>query len=288
MIPKPLDQITVADLESLETTPVPESKTIEYKRQAPDNVKLLAAITSLANTQGGDLLIGVDAKDGIPVDHRGIACDNVDGEILKYTNLIRTSIEPRLPDIDIHPLQVNEGRYVFIIRLRRSWMAPHRVKINDKFYGRTSAGKYPLDVDELRSAFVLSESTAERISDFRADRLMQIASRDTLIGVHDGPLMVVHAIPFAAFATGRTIDPYAELGKVGDLPFPPGRTPRETPLTHVNLDGFALVGSHPNGGRTHGYAQLFRSGAIEGVTTLGGDSAKHCLHAKTFPGTAVK
>jgi hypothetical protein len=44
----------------------------------------------------------------------------------------------------------------------RSWIAPHRVKANDKFYGRNSKGKYPLDVSELRTAFMLSEQLTEK------------------------------------------------------------------------------------------------------------------------------
>jgi hypothetical protein len=54
------------------------------------------------------------------------------------------------------------------VRAHRSWLAPHRVVTNDKLYGRNSAGKYPLDVSESRTAFVLADSVPDLIRNFRA------------------------------------------------------------------------------------------------------------------------
>jgi predicted HTH transcriptional regulator len=77
MILKPIHDIRLADLDALVGV-VAEGKTIEYKREMPggtsaEKVKFLAAVSSLANTAGGDLLIGVPAKDGIPIAISGIA-----------------------------------------------------------------------------------------------------------------------------------------------------------------------------------------------------------------------
>ena len=71
MIRKPIDQIGTADLQALVADAVAESKTIEYKQEMPggtreEKIKFLAAVSSFANTAGGDLLIGVPAQDGIP------------------------------------------------------------------------------------------------------------------------------------------------------------------------------------------------------------------------------
>ena len=61
MIPKPLDAIEHADLRALIDNGVRESKSIEYKRELLGNansekVPFLAAVSSFANTGGGDLL----------------------------------------------------------------------------------------------------------------------------------------------------------------------------------------------------------------------------------------
>ena len=69
MIPKPINKIGLEDLRALIDGEVAESKTLEYKREMPgrgDPILLLAAVSSFANTSGGDLLIGVEAAEGIP------------------------------------------------------------------------------------------------------------------------------------------------------------------------------------------------------------------------------
>ena len=290
MIPKPAHDIRIADLESL-VGRVPEGKTIEYKRQMPagtreERIKFLATISSLANTAGGDLLIGVEAKDGIPTGIPGVAVASLDDEKLRLENILIDGIEPRIPRVEIAPIACTSGRHALVIRVHRSWLAPHRVKLNDKFYGRNSAGKYPLDVTELQSAFVLSESTGEKIRNFRNERLMKIAAKETSVLLHNRPTIVIHVVPFSTFAGVQSIDPVAAVANGHVIPIPPGRfgEPNQ-PL--VNLDGFATV-AQSSEGRTHAYTLLFRSGALEAVTTVGQDDKGRCyIAAPTFENNVV-
>jgi hypothetical protein len=291
VIPKPINQIGSADLDALVGV-VAEGKTIEYKREMPggtreEKIKFLAAVSSLANTAGGDLLVGVPARNGLPTAISGITVPNVDDEKLRLENLLADCIEPRVPRVEIVPVICSTGLPVLVIRVHRSWLAPHRVKLNDKFYGRNSAGKYPLDVSELRSAFVLSETATERIRNFRNERLIKITAREIAIALHDGPVMVIHAIPFSTFTGTQTIDPVAAVRNGHVIPLPPGRHPGDAAQPLVNLDGFAMI-ARPSDGKTHAYAQLFRSGALEGVTTLGaGDKGTHYLTGTQFENTAI-
>lgn len=67
MITKSLITLNEADLRRLIDEKVPESKQVEYKRKLPDGsdkgtVSFLRAVTAFANTQGGDLLYGIEAK----------------------------------------------------------------------------------------------------------------------------------------------------------------------------------------------------------------------------------
>jgi hypothetical protein len=273
MISKPTNQITLADLTALIAN-IPEGKTIEYKREMPtrqrdEQIKFLAAVSSLANTAGGDLLIGVDAQDGLPQSLTGVAFNNLDAEKLRLEQLLATCTEPRLPRVDIQPIDCGNGRHILIIRAHQSWIAPHRVTLNDKFYGRNSAGKFPLDVGELRNAFVLSSSTAERIRNFRTDRLIKVAAGQTPLPLHPGAAMIIHVVPFSTFAHGRTIDIVQAVANGHVMPLPPGRIGQDSNYM-PNLDGFATFPSRP-GEPTHAYAQLFRSGAVEGVTLLSKD-----------------
>ena len=71
MIDKPLSQITFADIERVVAEKWPEGKTLDYKRDPygnkdDDKKELLKDVSSFANTQGGDILIGVDEDKGVP------------------------------------------------------------------------------------------------------------------------------------------------------------------------------------------------------------------------------
>jgi hypothetical protein len=267
MISKTVHEIDLGILQALIDEPVPEGKTIEYKREMPgkggDAVPFLAAVSSFANTAGGDLLIGVEAKDGLPKGLPGMEVGDLDQELLRLEQLMATCLEPRLRGVGIQPVKVAEGRYVLVVRAPRSWVAPHRVGKNDKFYGRNSAGKYPLDVGELRTAFTLSETVAERIRNLRVDRIARIFGRETPVPLDDGGCMVLHVLPLAAFTDRRGLDLsyYYNREKIIGLMYAWSYSVR------INLDGVVTFnGGHDERSRT--YTQLFRSGAVEAVEVL--------------------
>lgn len=159
--------------------------------------------------------------------------------------------------------------------------------VNNRFYGRNSAGKYPLDVGELRTAFTLSESTAERIRNFRNDRLIKISGGETPLQLHPGAAMVIHVVPLSTFASGRTIDIVQAVANGHVMALPPGRMYQGNNYA-ANLDGFITFTNQANE-PAHAYAQLFRSGAIEGVELLGTDDKNKTpyLAGPVFEKTAV-
>ena len=78
MIPFPLERITEQTLEELRANPVREKNTIDYKSATYGNnrqqhIEFLADVSSFANTNGGDLVIGVQELDGMPTAIPGIA-----------------------------------------------------------------------------------------------------------------------------------------------------------------------------------------------------------------------
>ena len=72
----------------------------------------------------------------------GFELPDVDKEKLRLGDLIRSGTEPRLSRFDFAWLPKESTRGVLIIRVPRSWAAPHRVTLqsHDKFYVRNSAG----------------------------------------------------------------------------------------------------------------------------------------------------
>jgi hypothetical protein len=276
MIPKPINDISLSDLQALIGN-VREGKTIEYKsdmpgRAATETGPFLAGVSSLANTSGGDFVLGIKEDAGLATAIPAIEFINLDAEKLRLEQLLANGLEPRLPRVDIHPVHCGNGRHVLVIRTAKSWLAPHRVKLNDKFYGRNSAGKYPLDVSELRTAFILSETLAERTRAFHAERTIRIADRDLpLLLTPDVPVLVLHLVPYSAFDLGRSLS----LADVENhsANFPP--LGRDWPQHQgINFDGFLglanrdLTGRDGSAAEQAAYILVFRSGIIEGVAKL--------------------
>ncbi len=270
MINKDIEQITKDDLQALVDSEVTERKTIEYKQALPrDSAKekkeFLADVSSFANASGGDLIYGIieDKNTGKPKSLDGLDIENTDQEILRLDNIIRTGIQPRLPSVTISPpIDLGNSKIALIIRVLRSWISPHRVIYDghDKFYSRSSNGKYPLDVGELRVAFNLSETITERIRNFRRDRISNIYANETPVPFYENAKIVLHLIPIISFNPAQSYD----ISTIASHPasIPPIRSGAWN--NRYNLDGF-LTHSEDQEGKSRSYVQLFRNGIIEAV-----------------------
>lgn len=179
----------------------------------------------------------------------------------------RSGIEPRIPGVSMRALSLKNLGVVIVIHIPRSWVSPHRISFQEwsRFYSRNSAGKYPLDVSELRAAFAMSETKAERIRNFHIERLSRIAAGETPVALTGNAKLCFHIIPFGAF------DPVAKF----DLTVLLARSRVSADLrplnsrgwsTRHNFDGF-LVYSQIETGLSYSYLQVFRSGIIEAVNT---------------------
>ena len=261
-------EVDVKTLQALINNQVREGKTIEYKREIASSadsntVPFVATVSSFANTSGGDVLIGVEARNGVPTHVPGVEVDNVDQETLRLEQILQNGVEPRLPHLEIHNVSVGDGRYVWVVRVLASWIAPHRVRRNSKFYARNSAGRYELDVGELRTAFTMSETIATRIRDFRSDRIAKIYGGETPVPLNPGGCMVAHLLPLAAFLTNTAIDIVADEKPTNRLR-PMGASGWNN---RINLDGLiTFTGAH--GQESRAYVQMFRTGVVESVSVL--------------------
>ena len=269
MIGKNVNEITEQDLQDLVDNSVPESKTIEYKQALSGNSydekrEFLADVSSFANASGGDLIYGIMANEitGEPESLDGLTVQNADQEIARLHNIIRDAIRPRISSIEIEPIDLSGSNIALIIRIPRSWNMPHRVTLkgHDKFYGRNSNGKYPLDVGELRTMFNLSETLAEKIRSFRAERISTIVANEGPILLVDNPKIALHLIPMGSFTPGQKYDVDIAAKPVKKME-PIGCDVRNY---RYNLDGFLTYSPVGEEG-SDGYAQLYRNGIIEAV-----------------------
>src|SRR5688500_3252299 len=156
---KPTNEINEEDLVSLIYTQKREGKDIDYKLKLisnsdGDKKEFLYDVSSFANAAGGHLIIGMREQDGLPIELVGQKFEDIDAEIRRLDNIIRDGIEPRV-SVQIHPIRMISGNIVLLIRIPHSWAMPHMVSYQGatKFYSRNSAGKYPLDISEIRALF---------------------------------------------------------------------------------------------------------------------------------------
>ena len=215
MIAKNIEQIEQEDLQSLIDNLVLERKTMDYKQLLPERTdsskkEFLADVSSFANASGGDLIFGIiqDSETGFPKELAGLDIKNVDQEILRLDSLIRDGVNPRIPSVKIWPITLSNSKTVLIVRVHKSWISPHRVTFrgHDKFYSRSSNGKYPMDVTELRVAFELTGKNIERIRRFRENRISNIFANEMPMPFYDSAKVVLHLIPIIAFDPAQRYD----------------------------------------------------------------------------------
>jgi hypothetical protein len=267
MIPKPTNRIEYADLAALIGN-VREGKTIEYKQELParsgdEKIKFLKVVSSFANTSGGDLIVGMMADNGLAKELRGLPLSDSDDYKLRLEQLLATCIEPRLPRYEFHVVPCSAESYMLVLRVHRSWLSPHRVTNDNKFYGRNSGGCYALDVRELRTAFLLSETIAERIRAFSIERTAKIAAGDAPVTLLAGGSLVLHIVPFSAFDVGSSFP-------LDEVAADPNKFPtfgdRIAPRSQITFDGLLTTSNldaPPKPQRA--YVQIFRTGIVESV-----------------------
>lgn len=269
MINKPLSQIGKPELESLVDNAVKESRTIEYKQTLPgpkegDKKEFLADVSSFANASGGDLLFGIAATDGVATSIVGLDQYNDDKARLALESMIRDGLDPRIPGIQLHTVDGFVHGPVLLMRIPRSWIAPHMVSFqgNSRFYTRSSNGKYQMDVVELRNAFEGSGQLPKRIAAWRADRVGRLIANEGPFRLgHIGKgLLVLHLIPVSNFEQG-TFDIGALQEQARSF------TPMDAHecSSRINLEGVLNYMAVANEGALEAtsYTQIFRNGSIE-------------------------
>jgi hypothetical protein len=271
---KPIDQITAADLVRLISNGVAEDRTLEYKEALPrgsdqDKREFLADVSSFANAVGGDLVYGVrERRDagkatGTPEEVVGVDVASIDQEVLRLENILRDGIAPRIPGIRFRPIVGFSRGAAVVVRVPRSWAAPHMVafQASGKFFTRHSGGKHQLDVLELRDAFLNSSSASERAEEFRTARLGRLVGGGAPVQLSSEKLLCLHAVPHGALFGAVAVDIQKAAGRNVDLqPIAASAWGRR-----FNIDGVISVASTGSEGNSTGYVQVFRNGAVEVV-----------------------
>jgi hypothetical protein len=284
MLHIPIERITENDLQLLVAEGRREDAQLEFKLTLPAGTdegkkEFLKDAASMANSQGGDIIYGIREDRTNPDDEGkaaelvGITGVSADATKLWMFELLNSSVEERLTGVVIHDIQLSSDRFALVIRVPKSWNSPHVVRHRNhwRFYARNSAGVYAMNVTDLRTAFLLSDSLGQRLEAFREERLNEILNNNLDVGVNKDwadnkpstatskrqSLLTVHLQPFDSVRPGFVVDVVRErLGEAGVLQL--CGDPYGNPQIRLNFDG--LYASH-----NRSYIQVYRSSATEEV-----------------------
>lgn len=280
---KPIEEIKKEDLMRLIENKVAENLYIEYKSELnigtdSEKKEFLTDISSFANSQGGYIIYGILEQQGYPSELVGIKIDNIDEIKLKLENIIRDGIKARIQGIKIQEVKIDDEKWCIIIYIPKSYFSPHMIsyqlKGSERFFSRNSSGKYPLDIQEIRNAFISNESLKEKINNFYMDRVIKIKNNDLVLPLFGIRKIVLHLIPFSSFNYFSKYNlELIELNmndknkiSISNLILRPIKDSLSLKY-RFNIDGLLIYNYCP-GFKFNLYTQIYRNGIIETVNTF--------------------
>jgi hypothetical protein len=147
---KPVADLTYGDVEEF-CKRFREGMRVEYKSTFDPNVKrkIPRVVSSLANSYGGILIIGVNAIDGAPLEpFDGIESDDREPR-LTVENICRDGIFPEVPVFqNLVPSRVS-GKAFLVVQVNESPKAPHAIENSTQVYVRTGDSANPTSLADM-------------------------------------------------------------------------------------------------------------------------------------------
>lgn len=266
MIPKTLADIAADDLNKLVLDGEPEGRRLEFKRELPgdsesDKNEFCADVSAFANAGGGDLIFGITENNGIAAAAEGMLRPDPDADILRLEGILNTRLDPRISGVRIRAIPGLPKGHAILIRIPKSWDAPHMVKTNSRFFVRNNASKYPMDVRQIRDAFEGSAAVTQKIERFVHARLGRIVADETPVHLNIPSRFILHFLPLASFEPGFVINLEQVKSKADRL------RGGDQLYDRFNFDGRLHYGPERDARSCTGYTQIFRNGSIESLDT---------------------
>jgi hypothetical protein len=145
---------TIKDLRSIVSNKIPEGVALEYKSsdiilRGKSNV-ICTTVSAFANSVGGQLIIGIESKDGEPIR----LDDGVPGPPRRdwVFQIINAKTFPAVESVDILEIKEGDGCY-YVITVPPSPQAPHQ-SADNRYYKRHGSHSLPMEhyeVEDVRS-----------------------------------------------------------------------------------------------------------------------------------------
>lgn len=265
-LPTNLEETTLIHIEALKEAGVQEGTALDYKEviefKGDARKGLITDVTALANTVGGEIVIGVTeardekgAKQGVIDQICGIEYSGgFDALQLAIRSTLQDNVIPQLPSIQMGQVKLENGRFVLVIRVPRSYVGPHTYKNWCIFYVRSGSQNSQMDVIQTRNLFLENASVPERVRAIIERRLEGI-DRAQPIQLFQPTRWVLHIIPIQALDPTFNLNIeslsqkyLAPIGSGANTSFP-------------NIDGLVSVCSYQGGWES--FALACRNGVVE-------------------------
>lgn len=261
-------------LDSLVRDGCPESDTLEFKAIPPgtsdnDKREFMKDVCALANAGGGDIIYGIEERDGVASQLKPIASETQDVLQRRLSQVLDT-IDPRIIGIEFVSVPVSGG-YVAVLRVPGSFDGPHSVRNGTwrRYVMRSGTTTSDLSMDQLRAAFGRTAALVEQARAFFDSRILTVSSRKSWRPLVRAPLAGVYFVPIASLTGRYHIDLKALYNDYTRFLFSMHRWGSGMSRT-MNLDGLVI---HPGDTSQEiaGYRLAHRNGALEAVQMIGND-----------------
>jgi hypothetical protein len=260
----PVGKLKPEEVKSLKDDGVPESRILEYKSKLPgrsdgEKREFLKDVSAFANTEGGVIIYGIREKEGIPQSFVDLGELDIDSEQLRLENMVRDGLNPGLKGLAFQLLEVRGFRFL-ALGIPKSLSQPHMIwfKRDGTFWRRSSAGKYQMDVTELRQAFLESESWEKTAEHFRQRRTEIVRKGEFLPNLDLRGSFFLHLVPLGGPREYVDISAHVELFRKYEPPLLGG-------WNRFNLDGYLVYAEQED--KCVSYIQYFRRGSVEIYTS---------------------
>lgn len=139
-----------------------ESKTTEFKREYTEDLKY--AVVAFANTDGGKIYVGINDDGSI----QGVR--DVDGTILRITNMIRDVVRPDVTMFTECAVEEIDGQPVIVVNVQRGTARPYYLSGKgvrpEGVFVRQSASSVP--ASETAILNMIKETSGDRYEDARS------------------------------------------------------------------------------------------------------------------------
>lgn len=232
-----------------------------------EKAKLAKEITSFANADGGEIIIGIGEDshhNPTEIIDVGVNDENFEEWEQSFRLYIKSKIKPIIHGINCK-LEKVDDKNVIIIKINKSIVKPHAFfdGNKDEFFIRYGNICNNMSLEDLEQSFSNKELLKSNITKFRDNRIGMILNDEIVGNISEKTILVVHIIPVWSMNINSLIDirkvKYnSNLDVFSPTPFGDGRRGTDS----YNTDGLLInygFGELP----TMSYTQLFNNGCIE-------------------------